>query len=450
MQINDYSAIGLALAEARIGLRKNRFQQMVDALQRVSQKIEIAHFPERIAQKMTEKLGEIIEQAGFVFSPSLYFNRPSLPILPKTIVLSNLEKSLDENDTTIVEKPKTMTTLKPGRFREFVARKEDQRLLQNLGYNIEENSGAEPAIAKQNSNQTLAKLSKKVFIDKLSEMANEFKRIEQAGSHKRSTVDEMSSTITLHSTVTPVTPTVTPELPKVVKTWNNKTSTSNELQMAQNKSQNLAGLENTEVDDEISCGGSGTHQISRESKMGMLEATNRFRSEIALGKYVGFQGRVFPSATNMRKLKWSCALEKKAQSWAHSCQMSHASRIQRMGQGEILFFPSQKPQHITAFNLSTMAFFYNDEFKMSLTESPLKMDHFNWKFVGHATQQAWAVNDAIGCAVASCLNEKLWVVCRYSTGNNLGSLVYEEGAPCSRCPADTKCRQRTALCESKE
>ncbi len=52
---------------------------------------------------------------------------------------------------------------------------------------------------------------------------------------------------------------------------------------------------------------------------------------------------------------------------------------------------------------------------------------YNGKVVGHYSQIVWASNTKLGCGLADCSSKgfyKLFMVCRYQTGNTIGYEVY--------------------------
>ena len=56
---------------------------------------------------------------------------------------------------------------------------------------------------------------------------------------------------------------------------------------------------------------------------------------------------------------------------------------------------------------------------------------YNGKVVGHYSQIVWASNTKLGCGLADCSgvgSYKLFMVCRYQTGNILGYEVYGLGS----------------------
>ncbi|CAJ0564551.1 unnamed protein product, partial [Mesorhabditis spiculigera] len=430
------------MADARFGLRKRKYQIAFDAVKKLMQKVENGRLSERVSSKLLKKLGEIMEQIQYVL-PGSHTDADDDEWMRNPMRNQNShDKQMVENlapeDGVLNESPegKKETILREfGQEKDIIAFGKKGGVAGNGNGNnngmIERLNAFED---KQNGKGTgppelIPGAASDKTIGQQQEVSTSEATPTSSSSHRRRHRKQRLGALKGNTTEPPKNISVVMPVSDPFKQANFGGDSSHPAVKH----------------DNFHCDNLG-QQLPRRTKMAILETTNRFRSKIAKGEYQGFRDKAFPPATNMRKVLWNCELEEKADKWARQCQMIHSGADVRRGQGECLHFPTPVPTSLEAFNATKMVDIFNGEFKKRLIDFPVKMDHFNWKFVGHATQQAWADNDAIGCASAFC-GDKFWVVCRYRTGNNLGATIYDEGAPCTECPPGTTCNVVTSLCD---
>jgi len=131
------------------------------------------------------------------------------------------------------------------------------------------------------------------------------------------------------------------------------------------------------------------------------------------------EARAAVNASNMKELNWDDGLEKIAQNYADTCPgMKHS------GTG---------PENIAARTSGTVTDLFNQfmaekpAFDESNYREKFKSGSYNGKVVGHYSQIVWADNTQLGCGLADCSPVgfyKLFMVCRYGTGNIIGYEVY--------------------------
>ncbi|XP_072419644.1 peptidase inhibitor 16-like [Chiloscyllium punctatum] len=173
-----------------------------------------------------------------------------------------------------------------------------------------------------------------------------------------------------------------------------------------------------------------TGALSEADKEVLLEAHNRFRSEV-------------PDASNMLKMNWDKDLEEIAIEYAQKCIWGHNKERGRTG--ENLYAVTG------LLNIKEAVKKWYFEVKDYTYET---MECTPNKLCGHYTQLVWADSDKVGCSSHMCeevqgLNHKnlSLLVCNYlPPGNVIGEKPYKKGIPCSECPDGTKCTDM--LCTS--
>ncbi|XP_062587556.1 peptidase inhibitor 16-like [Saccostrea cucullata] len=160
------------------------------------------------------------------------------------------------------------------------------------------------------------------------------------------------------------------------------------------------------------------------------------------------RSKVSPTASNMRKMKWSIELAQVAQNYANKCIYGHNSArtsetkaltSQFSSVGENLYVTSRSNA-----NPSSAVESWDAE-KSDYTYSNLSCADV----CGHYTQVAWASSEYVGCASSTCssfsglpssFNGGTIVICNYGPGGNYnGQKPYKSGAPCSSCPSGYSC-----------
>jgi len=126
------------------------------------------------------------------------------------------------------------------------------------------------------------------------------------------------------------------------------------------------------------------------------------------------------NASNMKELFWDVDLATIAQSHANKCP-----GIVHSGTG---------PENIATRASGTVTDLFNqfmeekDAFDQSNYRENFVCPVYNGEIIGHYSQIVWADNTKLGCGLADCSsidqNFKLFLVCRYQTGNIIGHEVY--------------------------
>ncbi|XP_055993344.1 peptidase inhibitor 16 isoform X2 [Sorex fumeus] len=156
-----------------------------------------------------------------------------------------------------------------------------------------------------------------------------------------------------------------------------------------------------------------------------------------------YRAQVHPPAANMLRMRWDPELAAFAKAYAEKCVWGHNKERQR--RGENLFAITDRGLDVP----------------LAVQEWHLEHEHYNFssnacnasQVCGHYTQVIWARTERIGCGSHFC--EKLegieetnihLLVCNYEPpGNVKGQRPYQEGTPCSQCPAGYRCEE--SLCE---
>lgn len=189
----------------------------------------------------------------------------------------------------------------------------------------------------------------------------------------------------------------------------------------------------------------------------LLDHHNDKRNSIALGKETGKLGS-FPKAADMSYIYWDDKLAKLAQDWATEL----AKKCSGIGHN-----PNRKVDGFTSVGENVYGSFGgNADISGSLKKAseswyseidlavPTVIKSFSSSVsgIGHFTQMIWAKSLKVGCGYANyskgTTKVNQIVVCNYGeAGNYLGSKIYEEGEPCSKCPSTYKCStSMTGLC----
>ncbi|XP_052706706.1 GLIPR1-like protein 1 [Crassostrea angulata] len=145
---------------------------------------------------------------------------------------------------------------------------------------------------------------------------------------------------------------------------------------------------------------------------------------------------VSPSASNMRKLKWSNELADLAWSHAVTCSFGHnnpqSSIFNYVGQN----IASSDPR-ISAKEIVKM--WDNEKSKYNYYSNTCS------GICGHYTQVNWANTEYVGCAVVDCSFGSFYV-CNYGEGGNFNNArPYNQGTPCSGCPTGYSCENKLCV-----
>ncbi|XP_048780979.2 peptidase inhibitor R3HDML-like [Ostrea edulis] len=157
---------------------------------------------------------------------------------------------------------------------------------------------------------------------------------------------------------------------------------------------------------------------------------------------------VSPTATNMRKMKWSDELAQVAQNYANKCIWGHNSArtsdtkaltSQFSYVGENLYVTSRSSV------LPSSAVESWDDEKSDYSYGTQACTGV----CGHYTQVVWANSEYVGCASSTCssftglsssFNGGTIVVCNYGPGGNYGGQKpFESGTSCNSCPSGYSC-----------
>ncbi|XP_048203803.1 peptidase inhibitor 16 [Perognathus longimembris pacificus] len=173
-----------------------------------------------------------------------------------------------------------------------------------------------------------------------------------------------------------------------------------------------------------------TVALRDDEKLAMVELHNLYRAQVA------------PPASNMRLMRWDEELAAFAKAYAQKCIWGHNK--ERGRRGENLFAITDEGLDVP----------------LAVEEWHQERQHYNLsaaacepgQVCGHYTQVVWSKTERIGCGSHFCetlqgveeTNIHL-LVCNYvPPGNVKGQRPYEEGTPCSQCPAGYDCKN--SLC----
>ena len=151
----------------------------------------------------------------------------------------------------------------------------------------------------------------------------------------------------------------------------------------------------------------GFGQISRSVEMrGMLEAHNKFRSEIGVDK-LEWSNRLAKNS-----LKWAKILKKRC-----SNNLKHSPKKYRKGFGENLALYINQ-----TVEASDVVDYWATEKECFDFKTKKCID--NNCICGHYTQIIWRNTTEVGCAVVQCEDKQIWV-CQYDPpGNYVGKETY--------------------------
>ncbi|KAJ1530155.1 hypothetical protein ONE63_005086 [Megalurothrips usitatus] len=188
--------------------------------------------------------------------------------------------------------------------------------------------------------------------------------------------------------------------------------------------------------------------ISNSDKDLIVRLHNEYRNKVALGQEKRGKNHPQPSASNMRKIVWDNELATFAQRWADQCTFEHDTchtTADGTVSGQNLLSGGLAPNQKKPDWANAIKIWYDEVAARdgSLNTKPFKVDN-TFMDVGHFTQLAWANTYAVGCgystyrAGSGSAPDTQLVVCDYKpSGNFEGDVVYEGGAPASKCPAGT-------------
>ncbi|XP_036023678.1 peptidase inhibitor 16 isoform X2 [Onychomys torridus] len=174
-----------------------------------------------------------------------------------------------------------------------------------------------------------------------------------------------------------------------------------------------------------------TSALTEDEKQAMVELHNFYRAQVS------------PPASDMLQMRWDNDLAAFAKAYAQKCVWGHNK--ERGRRGENLFAITDQGMDVPL----AVGNWYEER------------EHYNFstatcepgQMCGHYTQVIWSKTERIGCGSHFCetlqgveeANIHL-LVCNYEPpGNVKGRKPYQEGIPCSQCPADYSCEN--SLCE---
>ncbi|XP_044746289.1 peptidase inhibitor 16-like [Coccinella septempunctata] len=183
-----------------------------------------------------------------------------------------------------------------------------------------------------------------------------------------------------------------------------------------------------------------------------LDLHNYYRNKIASGEALGQNDGNLPQAADMMELVWDEELAYFAQCYANKCILQYDKcRQSSAGEniGQLIFFRvSVKPKSVQEIITEMLESAYYSSSTMPLEDVENYKDN---KHTKQFAQLAWSGTSRLGCGVTKLLENvtAFFMVCNY--GNVEGEMVYEVGAPCSRCPDGRRCGKRYfALCAARE
>ncbi|WKX88641.1 hypothetical protein Q1695_008346 [Nippostrongylus brasiliensis] len=183
---------------------------------------------------------------------------------------------------------------------------------------------------------------------------------------------------------------------------------------------------------------------SDQLRQKVVDMINQRRDNLARGNVAKNNGALLPTAANMLKINYSCALEGEALTYAKTCPGSGSSQE---GKSEN-FYNGSASDMVQAADKATRNWWKQVRLVdgIGVKKVLFRQKHMNSP-IRFFTLMAWATVNEIGCGVAQC-GSVYNVVCRYNPpGNIVGSPVYEIGPPTFQCPPGTQPDARyTGLC----
>ncbi|KAK5985747.1 SCP domain-containing protein [Trichostrongylus colubriformis] len=172
----------------------------------------------------------------------------------------------------------------------------------------------------------------------------------------------------------------------------------------------------------------------------VLEAHNTRRMKLARGEVFNKRGINLPQASNMRKLKYDCNLEKSAvAAAAATCSTVAQRNIPTDVQENAHILPGSTARFrddaiVEAINIWWRQVSESGGIGHGVTYTSKNVDTPTEWFV----RMASANTQSFGCGVVKC-GESWSAVCHYNSGATVDQRIYEPGLPCSACPSGTTC-----------
>ncbi|WKY09793.1 hypothetical protein Q1695_002276 [Nippostrongylus brasiliensis] len=181
-----------------------------------------------------------------------------------------------------------------------------------------------------------------------------------------------------------------------------------------------------------------------------LDATNYRRSQLALGRVKKNNGRLLPTAKNMRKVSYDCNLETQARISVNRCVQSAPPNLPADVRQNIYKFP----QSAATYRMDAIIYAIKHWWKQVRLVPGIGMKaifrtHHRGTPIMSFIKMAWARMWSIGCAVSEKgVCAPYWVAaCHYIVkGFGPDNNVYLPGAVCSQCPGRTRCTMPEGLC----
>ncbi|KAL0272521.1 UNVERIFIED_CONTAM: hypothetical protein PYX00_005457 [Menopon gallinae] len=187
-----------------------------------------------------------------------------------------------------------------------------------------------------------------------------------------------------------------------------------------------------------SCVDVGEGGVTETEKVLIVDLHNQYRRKIAKGLEKRGQEGPQPEAANMRLMMWDDELATIAQRWADQCRFQHdkCRKTAKYKVGQNLFWSFSDP--IRPRNWTEAITAWYDEVELFDAK---KVGKYEFNFTtGHYTQLVWHNSYAVGCGRRDYGGNKLYA-CDYGpAGNFLRMPMYEVGPACSKCPANTVCK----------
>ncbi|EPB77687.1 SCP-like protein [Ancylostoma ceylanicum] len=193
-------------------------------------------------------------------------------------------------------------------------------------------------------------------------------------------------------------------------------------------------------------------EMTDAARRKILDMHNSRRSALALGQIPNGKNLYnCPTATNMYKMAYDCALENSALAFAKQCRLAASAEGSRPGEGENIHWGALVTDQEKGAEAAVQAWWgqiyrngLNKQMKylISLATKPHGPRAF--------TQMAWANSVKLGCAVYNC-QANTFTVCRYKSAVwknntktiNLRNYVGEEGSEDVEVAAEMGCKMTT-------
>ncbi|KAL6732750.1 hypothetical protein Aduo_003474 [Ancylostoma duodenale] len=181
------------------------------------------------------------------------------------------------------------------------------------------------------------------------------------------------------------------------------------------------------------------HQINK-----FLNAHNIRRQSLAMGLLVKRNGNRLPSAANMLKMQYNCALQEAAYTHAHLCTNTNSGGRSNIGENIAQISRGVASNKLQAIEKAVSSWWKQSRGSINIGQKVFYRSHHTP--LAQFVQMAWSSTYRLGCGIAGCTGFYN-IVCQYSPAmaDTFNQNIYQPGAPCSACPSGSTCTD-AALC----